>query len=30
MSGVFDVFDGPLGLLFAGLIVLCTGIVLLG
>jgi len=30
MSSVFDVFDGPLGLLFAGLIVLCTGMVLLG
>jgi hypothetical protein len=30
MSGTFDVFDGPLGLLFAGLIVLCTVIVSLG
>ena len=30
MSGVFDIFDGPLGLLFAGLIVLCMGIVSLG
>jgi hypothetical protein len=30
MSGVFNIFDGLLGLLFAGLIVLCTGIVLLG
>ena len=30
MSGVFDVYDGPLGLLFAALIVLCTGIVSLG
>jgi hypothetical protein len=30
MSAMFDVFDGPLGLLFAGLIVLCAGIVSLG
>ena len=25
MSDLFDLFDGPLGLLFTGLIVLCTG-----
>jgi hypothetical protein len=30
MSGMLDVFDGPLGLLLTGLIVLCTGIVALG
>ena len=30
MSDVFDVFDGPPSLLFAGLIVLCTWIVSLG
>jgi hypothetical protein len=29
MSDLFDLFDGPLGLLFTGLIVLCTGIVAL-
>ena len=30
MTGMLDVFDGQLGLLFTGLIVLCTGIVALG
>ena len=30
MSGAFNVFDGPLGQLLAGLIVLCTGIISLG
>ena len=27
MSSVFDVFEGPLGMMLASLIVLCTGVV---
>jgi hypothetical protein len=30
MSGAFGVFEGPLGMMLAALIVLCTGVVCLG